>query len=415
MEKDKLALFMTVGTGYGEDGHIKLAKGLIKSIEDKRPDYIVFFCSKDSIKTIEAIKDLTVNSRFELIDNKNYENVLLNNIDDFKDCFNTYETKFIDLKDDYEFVVDFTSGTKVMSVSIATFAMFYNIDFNVVAGDRKDGTVSEGTELINKPNIYFLYDKILMNNIKNLFNNNRFYSAIQLLHNVVDPNLDKNEFINLFNAYYFWDNVNFEKAFSYLSNLNLNYGYFNSLSNNLKLNINALAKICKSPSEKLKNCYVLASLINNAKRRAEEHKYDDAIARLYRSFELIGQISLNEYGLKSSNIDINILEKHSVSLNFINSLKQNSMDGIIKIGLIKDFNLLYELDNPIGIYFKENEKKILNLTKKRNDSILAHGLESQSKEDYENFEGIVVNFAKKIDKDMDKFLNETKFAKFNSN
>jgi len=33
--------------------------------------------------------------------------------------------------------------------------------------------------------------------------------------------------------------------------------------------------------------YYVADLINNAERRAEESKYDDAVARLYRTMELI--------------------------------------------------------------------------------------------------------------------------------
>jgi hypothetical protein len=59
-----------------------------------------------------------------------------------------------------------------------------------------------------------------------------------------------------------------------------------------------------------------------------------------------------------------------------------------------------------------NENKIKNLTQKRNNSILAHGLDSQSKEDFDNFLAIVVDLALKLDKDMKRFLNETEFAKF---
>ena len=55
---------------------------------------------------------------------------------------------------------------------------------------------------------------------------------------------------------------------------------------------------------------------------------------------------------------------------------------------------------------------INNITIKRNNSILAHGLESLDKEDFVQFEELVENLARKLDKDMGKFLKETRFAKF---
>ncbi len=73
---------------------------------------------------------------------------------------------------------------------------------------------------------------------------------------------------------------------------------------------------------------------------------------------------------------------------------------------------MYELDDELGKYYIENEFQIKNLTQKRNKSILAHGLDSQTKEDYDKFLDIVLNLAHKLDKDMNKFLKETKFAKF---
>ena len=101
-----------------------------------------------------------------------------------------------------------------------------------------------------------------------------------------------------------------------------------------------------------------------------------------------------------------------VSSEFICELEKTRTDGKIKIGLVKDFLLLDELGNDMGKYYKENENRINNMTKKRNDSILAHGLESQTRDDYEQFETVVIDLAMKLDKDMKKFLKETSFPKF---
>ena len=74
--------------------------------------------------------------------------------------------------------------------------------------------------------------------------------------------------------------------------------------------------------------------------------------------------------------------------------------------------MLNELGDDLGKYYKEHENKIKDLTQKRNNSVLAHGLESQSNEDFENFLQVVVDLALKLDKDMKRFLNETEFSKF---
>ena len=248
--------------------------------------------------------------------------------------------------------------------------------------------------------------------IRNYFNANRFYTASEILNNIVDEKINKENLLNLVKAYYAWDNMDFIVAYDYLTKVDLDGFELSEIKDDLKINLKALGAIVRSPHENLKNCYILASLINNSIRRAEEYKYDDAIARLYRAFELIAQIRLSTYRLISSDLDIDVLLEKNVSQEFIDSLEKTRVDGKIKIGLIKDFEVLAELGDDLGLYFAENRNKINNLTIKRNNSILAHGLESLDKDDFDQFEELVENLARKLDKDMDKFLMQTKFAKF---
>ena len=206
--------------------------------------------------------------------------------------------------------------------------------------------------------------------------------------------------------------MDFEDAYNHLRKVNANHMEVVEIKGTLKKNLNALGIIVNSRSENLKNCYILASLINNSIRRAEEYKYDDAIARLYRSFELIAQIRLTNYDIQSSNVDISVLKENNVSEEFIEDLEKTKEDGKIRIGLVKDFLLLNELNDDLGKIYLDNESKIKNMTQKRNHSILAHGLDSQSKEDFDEFLEVVLALARKLDKDMNKFLIQTKFAKF---
>ena len=308
--------------------------------------------------------------------------------------------------------MDYTSGTKTMSAAMACCGMFYNKVLISVGGDRSKGEVSAGTELINYQNLYKIYDKFALMRVRNSFNANRFMPCIDILNYIVDLNIHKNSFLNLCKAYASWDNMDFERAYDYLAKVDVKNFEFIEIKKDIKFNLKALGTICNSRSENLKNCYILASLINNSIRRSEEYKYDDAIARLYRAFELIAQIRLHNFNIQSSDVDMDILIKHDVDERFIDFLERTRDEGKIRIGLVLDYLLLNELDDDLGKFYVENRSKINNLIFKRNNSILAHGLESQSKEDFDNFLELVVELAKKLDKDMNKFLKQTRFPKF---
>ena len=420
MRRKIKTLFMTVGTGINPDsdveGYQRLAKGLYNSINKISPDFIVFFASERSKTTIEYITELFEADDDEFIEGEDYEIAILEDIDSFNDCFETFEFKLWQLDilsdDKHEILMDYTSGTKTMSAAMACCGMFYSKDLISVTGDRKKGTVSLGTETIKYQNLYKVYDKFSLMRVRNYFNANRFYTASEILENIVDESIHTEDLLNLVNAYYAWDNMDFDVAYDYLTKVNMDVFELSEIKGDVKINLKALGTIVRSPHENLKNCYILASLINNSIRRAEEYKYDDAIARLYRAFELIAQIRLSSYSLNSSDVDVDVLKEKNVSLEFIDALEKTRDEGKIKIGLIKDYELLDELGDDLGKYFAENRHSINNITFKRNNSILAHGLDSLNKEDFDQFEELVENLARKLDKDMGKFLKETRFAKF---
>lgn len=157
----------------------------------------------------------------------------------------------------------------------------------------------------------------------------------------------------------------------------------------------------------LKKYYMLASILNNARRREDENKFDDAVARLYRSLELIAQIRLSkEYGIDSSNIDIDVLRQNNVDEDYLSEI---NISEEIKFGLTADYELLAKLNDELGDFYLENKNQIRNILKFRNNSILAHGFDSCSKKEYDEFSGIVLKAANLLHNDMEKFIEETKF------
>ena len=421
MRRKEIILFMTVGTGVngssGEGGFEILAQKLYSTITKIYPHHIVFFASDKSKRTIDYIEELFKKDDDEFILGEDYQIVPLEAIDDFNACFEVFESKIWDFgysenKKNYQIIMDYTSGTKTMSAAMACCGMFYRTDLISIGGDRSTGEVSAGTELINYQNLYKIYDRFVIVRSRRNFNSYRFRECIEILNYIVDLNIHKDSFLSLCEGYYAWDMMDFEDAYNHLRKVNANHMEVVEIKGTLKKNLNALGIIVNSRSENLKNCYILASLINNSIRRAEEYKYDDAIARLYRSFELIAQIRLTNYDIQSSNVDISVLKENNVSEEFIEDLEKTKEDGKIRIGLVKDFLLLNELNDDLGKIYLDNESKIKNMTQKRNHSILAHGLDSQSKEDFDEFLEVVLALARKLDKDMNKFLIQTKFAKF---
>ena len=159
-------------------------------------------------------------------------------------------------------------------------------------------------------------------------------------------------------------------------------------------------KISKEKKEMDKKiAYYLPDLLNNAQRRIDEGKYDDAVARLYRCIELVAQLSLHKYGcIDKHNLRVNksfLINKTSL-LTKINPHQITLIDEwnskLLKTGRNRrktfdlDSSKSYKLLNILtqGDEHKFNKKatkiyknykdEVKGEIKVRNSSILAHGL-----------------------------------------
>jgi CRISPR-associated protein (TIGR02710 family) len=112
-------------------------------------------------------------------------------------------------------------------------------------------------------------------------------------------------------------------------------------------------------------------LLANAKRRKEEGRVDDAVARLYRAIEAVAQVALKErYGIDSTT---------KIPLDRIPAVLRPEWDsraneGFVTVGLQDAYALLASLEDPLADKFRN---AALNGTESplvaRNQSILAHG------------------------------------------
>ena len=103
-------------------------------------------------------------------------------------------------------------------------------------------------------------------------------------------------------------------------------------------------------------------------------------------------------------------------MEFINGLKSlKDSDGKIKIGLIKDFEVISYLDDDLAKFYNENDKRIQNVVKFRNSSILAHGMEAKSAEEYFEFKDIVLKAANVLNPKINEYIKDTSFPEFSLN
>lgn len=359
----KRALLMTVGTGVGEkEEHMhSLAHGLLEAILHYKPNITIFFMSELSRDTVNSIfKQYKEKLDEEMFD---YQCIIIQDVDRFDECYRKIRAEILK-RPDWEIIIDYTSGTKTMTMSAAIASVLYKKELNLVSGARgSNGLVLKNTEEIKTQSLYSAYDDLLMDKMREAFNHYRFETAKDILMEIVrDEN--KGDYLNLVLAYNFWDKFNHEDAMKLIA-----AAQSSAKDESFKKNKEFLGTLVNA--KKVKEYYLLADLINNAQRRFQEGKYDDAVARLYRVVEFIAQTKLKkEYGIETSDVDLKKVPE-SVKEKY----QRKSKNGKITIGLREGYKLLQELEDELGSEFY-NDKRLLDLLSNRNNSILAHGFES---------------------------------------
>ena len=334
-----------------------------------------------------------------------YKFVEIEDIDNFYECYTKIEEE-IKKEEDAEIIIDYTSGTKTMTTSAAICSMLYQKKLTLVAGERgENGIVIPGTESPREQNLFAAYDKYLFDKVKEAFNHYRFREAINYLKQIVMPKkeVDYKKFIE---GYDLWDKFDHEKAWKLLENIKKvppeNKEFLGKLASSM--NLDGQEELLEN-----KGKFLVADLLNNAKRRFKEERYEDAVARLYRVMELLAQCRLSKFGIYTSNVKIeripsNIRDKY-------NKLKDD--EGKVKLGLQKGYELLKDMEDEVGVKYADDEE-IKDLLKMRNESILAHGLKSITKEDIPRVERLfekTKEYAKLIFPDIDDLMEKAKFPR----
>jgi len=375
------ALIISVGTGTKQEKKVirNLAEALAYSVKHHNPDKTFFIVTPESEKTTLPILLKTLNP-------KAHETLKIENADDIQNIYETLEPKIQQIRKNYtHLVIDYTSGTKAITAALAILATLYEAnELSYITGKRKGGIVQPGTEQVITIRPYFATLQQKIKTAIQFFNKAQYPTAVTILKQIQkttqDPKITTKitPLLKLAKSYALWDKFKHEKAFKTLQKIKME---------ELKENKRFLGKMLHSEEPEP---YFIADLLNNAKRRGdEEERYDDAVARLYRTIELIAQYQLKrKYNIDTSNakpeqIPQQLLEKWGMP---------PTKTSKIRLTLQKDYELLNAQGDPIGEKFVQ-DKKLKELLTKRNTSILAHNLKPVNKKTYKELYQKTVEYA----------------------
>lgn len=379
---------------------------IIKSIIYYEPEFISFFVSQQTLElTCDIRKNVT-----EKIQNYNYnsETTVAEDANDLLHCYEKAEEAVQRvIKRSYkndEVVVDYTGGTKNMSVALGLASILHGFSFNYVGGDirTKNGTgiVVSGTEkIIHSINPWDFLAKDDFIRFCEFFDRYQFYSAKAILENILKKTtkykLIYEQLSILVDAYAKWDQFKHKEAFRTFKKLNMTYlkefkeYNLSDLTNHIEQNKCFLESFSE---EKPPTYNHILDLFGNADRRYEEGKIDDAILRLYRVSEMIAQYQLKKiYNIDNSRVDENDIPD-DLKEDFVRKYKDPEINKL-KLPLFASYILLNKLGDEYGKNFFHHEQEFKRIMVSRNFSYLAHGFESSREETYKQFKEIILNYS----------------------
>ncbi|MBM4330712.1 MAG: TIGR02710 family CRISPR-associated protein [Deltaproteobacteria bacterium] len=376
----KRALILTVGTRTRPDTNI--VRPLVKTIRHSHPDFVAFVASSVSKKYAEDIaRELGMDEKRHLIYQLNSPEDIQSVFQEMNALIREIQQKGFDCED---MEIDFTSGTKAMTGGAVISAIFHACgSLKYITGDRKNGVVMDGTEkfLSITPEGIFALQELQMS--RRFILELRFEAALKIAESINSFLLDSYQRLlldgltNLALAYQCWEAFDHKKFCGYYSKVNFSQPEVQpfKIGEGIPQRLVSISRILEK--ERI-NEDALADIFNNARRRFDEGKYDDALSRLYRMTEMFAQWELSSPPIEIQTSDVDLNKIPASRRNYYEGLRDR--EGKIRLGLQKSYELLAQLGVSTGDQFLQ-DNKFKALLYKRNFSILAHGMKPISREE----------------------------------
>ena len=412
----KIVLLVSVG-GSGAP--------VIYSINSQKPDYIIYFTSRDSRKIVRHNIEPQLDYRpvdHDIIVTDDEQDLLVSVqalMQQLPQLLANWNLDYSALQGDY------TGGTKTMSAALVLSLARAGCPYSYIGGSARDkenlGVVIDGREqMLYRKNPWDVLAVNDLQEIRLLFNRCSYREVENLAEKTAERVDESQSFFTglqyISAGLYRWDNFDYSGARNLL-NRGLNQidpfiqGHSSAelktffqhliacrdrlemiLRDTLLFKSNPAKKEIEQLSTAIDGQAFIVDLLANAVRRAEiEYKYDDAVARLYSVIEKIAKVRLKTaYGLDNSDLDLDKLPEDLQPGLRANDL--TSITGKIQIPLGRSYTLLASLKDPLGYAYLESASELEKILGVRNMSLLAHGFEPVSAETYTKMLQITLKF-----------------------
>jgi len=379
---------------------------LVTAIETLKPDIVVFVCSQKTESSKEASRDklpciLEETKRRGLV--FSWEEEVIDVLpDDFDDCVEKIHRKLQEIKERYpsgKICADFTGGTKTMGSALVWVAVEENLDLYLTTGKRMDlNKVVPGTQKTRRIPIYKVQLRHIERMVESYLNSFDFRAAERTITEAlgeyafpIDEREKLEKWANILSAFRLWDEYHSLKAYELLSAYKeipevrrYIFDWEEVIVDRARLSTDFMEKLKNSkPSipydRRMPKYMIVWDLILNGERCARRERFDEATARLYRALEAFAQLRLKiEYDIDTGNVELD--KTHEILR--VEYEKMRDSRGKIRIGLKEAYRLLLAKGDIVGQKF-EHRKQLSEVLERRNKSVLAHGFDSITKEEYE--------------------------------
>lgn len=361
---------------------------IVKAIERTRPDFVAFVCTGDDPATgkpgsVQQIRGKGAVIKAQLGDDRpslpniptqtgltdEQCEVLLVPADDLDGIVRETSKRLEQIEREHaggHIVADYTGGTKSMSAGLVTAALASErVTLQLVTGARADLIkVRSGMEHATRASAEGVRLRQAIKRYLTAWQGYAYGAAHKGLSELespagiaVRPSLDAAR--DLSAAFDAWDRFDFERARDLL---NLYASRYGTQSAGYLKTLKWLVTDSRRQTP-----FRLFDLWHNARRRAAQQRFDDAVGRWYRLLEWTAQWLLRLH----CDLDTSNLPRESIPQSIVIHANR---DGKYQAGLFQAWKLLAELtDGPASEFSKAQQRTIENHVRIRNYSIFAHG------------------------------------------
>ncbi len=318
-------------------------------------------------------------------------------------CFAFFHKKLRDTLKDVEasrMLVDFTRGTKAMSVALVLAAAAHEVpQFRYISGERAgpSGTVMAGTENVGTFDTQALHARKQLDIIRLLFHHGRYAAVRDLLPpRNADSTPPKAQHESVWVAIHSlveflgaWDRLDYQGAAETLKTLPRRRAFLPELRNFLPdTEVKSwVRRLARQPGRSTHRQFatwlrlVVCDVLANGERRLRNGELEDALIRVYRVLEMLGQTRLFDVKLDPSVLPESHPHIRKFQKTLLNEgerpLAKAKIPGQVEATREKAARLLHWLGDPLGDKLLKTAT-LANLSSRRNKSILNHEFDAQA-------------------------------------